>query len=350
LEVRGTPTPLLEDLAGDPVTAGGQFDVSRNGTFVYLEGKSSGAWPLVWLDSTGKTEPLLASPGAYYTPRLSRDGKRLAVSVNANAIKIYDSERDTMTPLTFKPQQTISPVWTPDGKHIVFATTSGAIGTLQWVRSDGGGESQPLLEGKTDLKPYSFLPDGKRLAFGESRTETGYDLWTLPLDLSDPEHPKAGKPELFLRTIVDELEPAFSPDGRWIAYRSTAAGINEVYVQPFPGPGGKWLISTGGGGRHPVWSRNGRELFYQAGDFRIMVTTYSAKGDSFAADKPRPWAQTQIQDPNPLYWNLDLAPDGKRFVVAPRPEATGGQKGSVHVTVLLNFFDELRRKMPAGSK
>jgi serine/threonine-protein kinase len=204
-----------------------------------------------------------------------------------------------------------------------------------------------LLESKTDLMPYSFSPDGKRLAFAESRAETGLDLWTLPLDLIDPEHPKAGKPELFLRTMLDEYEPAFSPDGRWIAYRSFGLGRNEVYVQPFPGPGGKWLISNGGG-RHPVWSRNGRELFYQANDYRIMVATYTSKGDSFSADKPRPWAETQILEPSVQNWNLDLAPDGKRFVVAPRPEATGGQKGSVHVTVLLNFFDELRRKMPAA--
>jgi Tol biopolymer transport system component len=348
LEVRGTPSPLLEDVAGDPTSAGGQFDVSRNGTFVYLGGKSSAeGWPLVWLDSTGKTEPLLASPGAYFTPRLSPDGKRLAVSVSANAIGVYDSQRDTMTPLTFKPQFILSPVWTPDGKHIAFAVTAGAIPTLQWIRSDGAGEAQPLLESKTELRPYSFSPDGKRLAFADSSSETGFDLWTLPLDLSDPEHPKAGKPELFLRTMADEFEPAFSPDGRWIAYRSTAAGVNEIYVQPFPGPGGKWLISNGGG-KHPVWSRNGRELFYQAPDYRIMVATYSAKGDSFAPDKARPWAQTQILEPNALNWNLDLAPDGKRFVVAPRREATGGQKGSVHVTVLLNFFDELRRRVPAG--
>jgi Tol biopolymer transport system component len=350
LEVRGAPSPLLQDVAGDPFFAGGQFDVSRNGTFVYLGGKSSAAgWPLLWLDSTGKTEPLLASPGAYYTPRLSPDGKRLAVSVSTTAIGVYDSQRDTMTPLTFKPQFSLYPVWTPDGKHIVFAVTASAIGTLQWIRSDGAGEPQPLLESKTDLRPYSFSPDGKRLAFADSSSETGYDLWTLPLDLSDPEHPKAGKPELFLRTMADEWEPAFSPDGRWIAYRSNATGFAEIYVQPFPGPIGKWLISTGGG-RHPVWSRNGRELFYQAQDNRIMVVTYTAKGDSFAADKPRPWARTQILEPNVLYWNLDLAPDGKRFVVSPRPEAAGGQKGSVHVTVLLNFFDELRRRVPVGDK
>jgi Tol biopolymer transport system component/predicted Ser/Thr protein kinase len=347
LEVRGTPAPLLEDVAGDPFTAGGQFDVSRNGTFVYLGGKSSSATgPLVWLDSTGKTEPLLASPGAYLTPRVSPDGKQLAVSVSGNAIGVYDSQRDTMTPLTFKLQNTVFPVWTPDGKHIVFTDSVGTGTRLQWIRSDGAGDPQTLLESKTDLRPYSFSPDGKRLAFSESGVETGLDLWTLPLDLGDPEHPKAGTPEAFLRTMADEWEPAFSPDGRWVAYLSTATGVNEVYVQPFPGPGGKWLISTGGG-RHPIWSRNGRELFYQAPDYRIMVATYTAKGDSFAADKPRPWAPTQILEPNALYWNLDLAPDGKRFVVAARPEATGGQKGSVHVTVLLNFFDELRRRVPA---
>jgi Tol biopolymer transport system component/tRNA A-37 threonylcarbamoyl transferase component Bud32 len=347
LEVRGTPAPLLEDVAGDPVTAGGQFDASRNGIFVYLGGRSAAAWPLVWLDSTGKMEPLLASPGSYYTPRLSPDGKRLAVS-STNAIGVYDSQRDTMTPLTFKPQSAnLYPVWTPDGKHIVFDARAGAGGTLQWIRSDGAGESQPLLESKTDLRPYSFSPDGKRLAFTQDRVDTGSDLWALPLDLSDPEHPKPGKPELFLRTMAYEYEPAFSPDGRWIAYRSLATGINEVYVQPFPGPGGKWLISSGGG-RHPIWSRNGRELFYQGQDFSIMVATYTTKGDSFAAGKARPWAETKIREQNALYWNLDLAPDGKRFVVAPRPEASGGQKGSVHVTVLLNFFDELRRRVPAG--
>jgi Tol biopolymer transport system component len=338
---------VLEDIAANAVSGGGQFDISRNGTFVYLGGTSPGTWPLVWLDTTGKTEPLLASPGPYFTPRLSPDGKRLAVSVAANAIGVYDAQRDTMTPLTLKTQNNLYPVWTPDGKHIVFKAQAGAITTLQWIRSDGAGEPQQLLESKTDLSPYSFSPDGKRLAFAQSSRETGFELGTLPLDLSDLEHPKAGKPELFLRTVAEEWEPAFSPDGRWIAYRSTASGVDEVYVQPFPGPGGKWLISTGGG-RHPVWSRNGRELFYQAQDFRIMVATYSAKGDSFAADKPRPWAETQIREQSSLYWNLTLAPDGKRFVVAPRPEGSGGQKGSVHVTVLLNFFDELRRRVPAG--
>jgi Tol biopolymer transport system component len=211
-----------------------------------------------------------------------------------------------------------------------------------------------LVESKDILLAYSFSPDGKRLAFAQQSVDTGFDLWTLPLDVSDPDHPKLGKPELFLRTPFNELWPAFSPDGRWIAYVSDESGRYEVYVRPFPGEApsgsGKWQISTGGGG-HPIWSRDGRELFYQAPDTRIMVTTYTARADSFAADKPRLWSDTQILEPSgggP--WDLDLAPDGKRFAVFPRPDATGEQKGSVHVTVLLNFFDELRRRVPAGGK
>jgi Tol biopolymer transport system component len=120
-------------------------------------------------------------------------------------------------------------------------------------------------------------------AFAEEGVDTSFDLWTLPLDVSDPEHPKPGKPELFLRTPFDEREPAFSPGGRWIAHTSSESGRYEVYVRPFPGPGGKWQISTGGG-LLPIWSRNGRELFYETltPDNRIMVSTYTAKADSFA--------------------------------------------------------------------
>ena len=120
-------------------------------------------------------------------------------------------------------------------------------------------------------------------------------------------------------------------------------------MRPFPGgarsASGRWQISNGGGW-HPIWSRNGRELFYENPDNRIMVNTYTAQADSFAADKPRLWSSTQILEAEGGAWNLDLAPDGKRFAVFPRPEATSEQKASVHVTVLLNFFDELRRRVP----
>jgi serine/threonine-protein kinase len=343
LEVRGTPAPLLEDVAGRSATAGGQFDFSHNGTLVYLGGQSAGTWTMEWLDSAGKTKPLLAVPGLYYDPRISPDGKRLAFSSGTD-IKIYDPGRDTVTRLTFTDQAVnFSPVWTPDGKHIVFESQGTRNYSLQWINAEGAGEAHKLLETTNELSPYSFAPDGKRLAYSERAAETGLDLWTLPLETSDPEQPKPGKPELFLGTPFTEQHPAFSPDGRWIAYSSTESGHNEVFVRPFPAREvsgtGKWLISVGGG-QFPIWSRDGRQLFYGDLDDHIMGAAYTAKGDSFAAGKPRHIA--------PDAWNLDLAPDGKRFVVAilPPAESSAAAKASVHVTFLLNFFDEVRRRIP----
>jgi serine/threonine-protein kinase len=297
-------------------------------------------------------QPLLSAPGQYYTQRFSPDGKRLALAVGPLAggdIQVYDWQRDTMTRLTFT-QTNFEPVWTPDGKHIAFVSQSPGAYSIRWVRADGAGEAQPLLESKNALYPYSVSANGQRLAFAESGVDSGLDLWTLPLDVSDPDHLKPGKPELFLRTPFNEQAPAFSPDDRWIAYYSNESGRNEVYVRPFPGGApsgsGKWQISIGGG-RNPIWSRNGRELFYATPDNHIMAAAYTASADSFtAADKPHPWSNTQILDPAALLLNLDLAPDGKRFAVIPRPEAASEQKGSVHVTVLLNFYDELRRRVP----
>jgi Tol biopolymer transport system component len=193
--------------------------------------------------------------------------------------------------------------------------------------------------------------EGNRLAFTERSAETGLDLWTLPLDTSDPEHPKAGKAELFLGTRHDEQDPAFSPDGHWIAYSSTESGVSEIFVRPFSvhgrsGPG-QWLISVGGG-HFPIWSRHRRALFYEGSDNRIMVAGYTSSGDSFVAEKPQPWSNAQLLDVA-ADWNLDLAPDENRFVaVLPPTDSAGETKSSVHVTFLLNFFDEVRRRIPKG--
>jgi serine/threonine-protein kinase len=197
------------------------------------------------------------------------------------------------------------------------------------------------------MDPGSFSPDGRRLAYAEESSETGSDLWTVALDLSDQEHPKAGKPELFLRTPFNERDPAFSPDGHWIAYVSNESGMPELYVRPYPGPGGKWQISTGGA-EYPKWSRNGRELFYETwNDNAIMVAEYTATADSFSASKPRVAASVRMIDAAGIP-NWDLAPDGKRFAIFPAPNQAAEDKGSVHVTFLLNFFDEVRRRIPAG--
>lgn len=159
------------------------------------------------------------------------------------------------------------PVWTPDGNHIVFQSAWNGYGNY-WIRSDGAGDSQRVVESPNNLVPWSFSRDGSRLAYREVNPETGFDLWTLPLDITDPDHPKPGKPEPFLRTPADELAPRFSPDGRWIAYRSNESGNAEIYVRPYPaGNVGKSPISSGGG-LYALWANNGRELYYETADNR----------------------------------------------------------------------------------
>jgi serine/threonine-protein kinase len=354
VEIRGAAVPLLEDLAADPTSGAGQFGFaelpSGTGAFVYRTGKvSAQGYPVLWLEKSGKTQPLVATPGFYTAPRFSPDGLRLAlaqIAGNNRGIFVYDWQRDTMSRLTFGTQQILFPTWSPDGKHIVFRFSSASGSSLGWMRADGAGETQRLLDRKNNVLPYSFFPDGRRLAGEELDPDNGWDLWTLALDVSDPDHPKAGKPELFLRTPSNEIYPAVSPDGRWIAYASDEPGRFEVYVRPFPGPGGKWQISNSGG-QMPIWSRNGRELFFQNLDNRIMVTDYEAKNESFVAGKPRLWSDQQFHDLNGIL-NYDLAPDGMRFAIFPNVNAPAEEKGPVHVTFLLNFFDELRRRAPVN--
>ena len=136
----------------------------------------------------------------------------------------------------------------------------------------------------------------------------------------------------------------FSPDGRWIAYRSNESGSEEIYVRPYPQRSGKWLVSTGGG-LYQIWSNNGRELFYQTLDNHIMAVDYVVNGDSFIPGKPRVWSDKKLYSAG-ITTNWALAPDGKRFAVFLPPEVAGAETGSVHVTFLLNFFDELRRRLP----
>jgi serine/threonine-protein kinase len=167
----------------------------------------------------------------------------------------------------------------------------------------------------------------------------------------DPENPRLGKGEPFVRAPFSAALPAFSPDGRWLAYQSNETGINEVYVRPFPGPGATSPISTGGG-EEPVWSWAGgarRELFFLALDGRIMVADYTASRDSFAAGKPRVWSQHTLPYQS-VFGPFDLAPGGNRFVVALYPSGAEEQRPIDTVTVLLNFFDELRRRVPTGGK
>jgi Tol biopolymer transport system component len=346
----GSPAPILEDV-GSTATAGGDFAFAQNGAFVYLSGKGGGAaYSISWVDRSGKApaapKPLSARLGFYWTQRFSPDGKRLAFALsNGQGIDIWvkDLDRDTPSRLSFLPGVNRFPVWTPDGKNIVFQSLFTAAPGLYWIRSDGSGEAQRLTDGKLQETPYSFSPDGKRLAFQQTGNGGSYDIFTAPVE-GDPGHPKLGKAELFLGTPFVEISPAFSPDGRWLAYTSNESGTYEVYVRPFPGPGGKWQISTGGG-TFPLWSRDGRELILETLDYRVMAVSYTAKGDSFAAGKPRVWTETRLRGIG-IISNYDLAPDGKRL--AAMVADLDDDKPPTHLTFLLNFFDELRRRAPAS--
>ena len=352
LTVRGGPEQILGDVTGISTFP---FDFSRSGVFVYHPGIAADEkWPVVWLESSGKTEPLVTTPGTYSWPRFSPDGKRLAFtndSGKGREIFVYDRPRDALSRLTSAGAVNHSPVWSRDGEHLVFEARSAADSRLSWIRADGSGESQILLESKKSfIRPTGFSPDGRTLAYMEVKPEGDVDVWTLPMDTSDPEHPKPGKPAPFLQTPATEVGLVFSPDGRYVAYYSNDSGSYEVYVRPAPEPDGKpapgkWQISTGGGS-WPQWSPAGHELFYHGLDNRIMVTDYTAAGGSFSSTKPRAWSDRQIRQSG-VYLSFAIAPDGKRIAVFPMPEPTTEDKGPGHVTFLLNFFDELRRRVPS---
>jgi serine/threonine protein kinase/Tol biopolymer transport system component len=345
LEVHGTPAPVLDQVGYNPAQGSAQFDFSQTGTLIYRSGGASvELLTVAWLDGAGKTQPLLAKPGVYGRPGMSPDGQRLALEVTEGSgadIWVYDWRRDTMTRLTFTGGGN-APLWSPDGRYIAFDTLREGMSV---TRSDGAGKPQPLTQSKNVQLPWSFTPDGKRLAFMEQGTGT-FHLWTVSLE-SDSAGLHAGKPEVFLQTQADERYPSFSPDGRWIAYRSDESGTNQVYVRAFPDKGGKWQISNSGG-TIPMWSRNGHELFFESLDNHIMVAAYAVKGDTFEADKPRAWSEKQLGSIAVNSRNVDLAPDGKRIVALMPVETAEGQKAQSHVIFLENFFDELQRKVPIG--
>lgn len=214
------------------------------------------------------------------------------------------------------------------------------------VLADGAGQPRPLSESKNAQFPHSFSPDGKRLAFMEQSASSAWDLWTMPVE-SDSAGLRGGKPEPLLQTAAEERYPIISPDGRWMAYASNESGTYQVYVRAFPDAGGKWQVSNGGGS-YPMWSRAKHELFFETLDNRIMVATYTVKGQSFEVDKPRVWSETQLAGTVNSVKNVDLAPDGKRIVALMPVQSAEGQKAQSQVTFLENFFDELRRTVPVS--
>jgi eukaryotic-like serine/threonine-protein kinase len=199
------------------------------------------------------------------------------------------------------------------------------------------GEAGGLRAGETTHGPMSWSPDGQLLAFIEVNPTTGYDIWVV--------RPGDHKAQPFLRTPFTESAPRFSPDGRWLAYISNESGRYEVSVQPYPGPGGKWQISTEGG-TEPAWNPNGRELFYRSGE--KMMAVVIATQPSFAAGKPQVLFEGRYEPSPATSPNYDVSPDGQRFLMLKPAEAS--EAAPTQINVVLNWFKELKRQVPTGKK
>jgi serine/threonine-protein kinase len=352
LALTGSPVPVIEAINSTASIGSGQFAVSDTGTAVYFAGPGV-ASPVVWLTRDGKTAPLRSIAADWSNPRFSPDGQRLALDIydgKQTSIFVYEWTRDALTRLTFEQGEQWHPLWTPDGRRIVYRWSEpGGTLNLYWRRSDGGGNVQRLTNGRNPQIPGSWHPSGRFLIYVETTPATSLDLMLLPVDGDETSGWKFGKPEPFVNTPADETAPAFSPDGRWVAYQSNESGRAEVYVRPFPGPGGYWQVSTGGG-RAPVWSSTQHELLYVGVDNRIMSALYSVKNDSFVAETPRPWSDVRLltRPRGPAGTGgmpFDLHPDGRRVAIALLGDNQAALPANT-VVFIFNFFDELRRIAP----
>ncbi len=337
LEMKGTPVPVVEGVAYSVSYSSSQYSISDVGSLVYVSGGSqANLRRMVWVSRNGAEQPLPAPPQGYEYVSLSPDGRRAAVELE-NQIWLYDLARDTLTRFTFEGSSNTSPEWTPDGKRIAFKSNKEG-GTVNLYRqlADGSGGLERLSTDQYAQVPRSWSPDGQFLAFHENNPKTQKDIWVLRM--SDR------KSLPFLVTPFNEGGPTFSPDGRWMAYVSNESGRPEVYVQPFPGPGGKWQISTEGG-TEPAWNHNGRELFYRSGN--KMMALDVATQPSFSPGKPHMLFEGQyFRSDWPLIGTAyDVSPNGQRFLmVKPTEQASS----ATQINVVLNWFEELKQKVPTG--
>jgi serine/threonine protein kinase/Tol biopolymer transport system component len=336
LTLGGAAFSVAEQVASDRNNGIAAFDASENGVLTYRTGASAGNMQLTWFDRTGKILGTIDQPGAYNSVTLSPDGARVASSridsTGNEDIWVDEFARGTSTRLTFDPAPDYMPVWSPDGTRIVWSSARDGRANLYQKASNGTGSDEALLkssEGKV-VNDWSF--DGRFLLFMRDT-----DLFVLPLGGCD----RQMRP--YVNTNVSETQGRFSPDGKFVAYTSNATGRPEIYVQTFPtAANGKWKVSQGGG-TQPRWRRDGRELFYIAGDSQLMAVSASTS-PSFVAGTPKALFAAPVfgAGATTVVARYDVASDGQRFLI----NATMADNATAPITVVLNWQEELKQRVP----
>jgi eukaryotic-like serine/threonine-protein kinase len=328
LRLTGELHPVADPVAKVPSIGGTNVAVSASGVLLY--GSSNTSSRLSWLDRTGKLEGELGEPGEYGTFRLSPDGGRAAASRDAPGggdLWLLDVQRGVFSRFTFHPGTNGYPLWSPDGRTILF--TSGGSQNLFRKESSGADNEQRLTQSPNTQFLTDWSGDGRWALYMEIAPDTARDLWVLPMT---PEGKPAGQAKPYLRTPFNEGWGRFSPEPspRWVAYQSDESGRPEVYIQAFPEPRGKFQISTGGG-QFPEWGPGGRELFYVSLDFKLMAVSLKLGADSVEPSAPRELFSLPAVDSG---WSpYDTAADGQRFLVRAVPQ----QQASQPLTVIVNW-------------
>jgi eukaryotic-like serine/threonine-protein kinase len=333
LKLKGEPIPVAEPIGTMQSGALAHFSVSRTGVLVYVAGGTSSN-KLEWVDRGGRELGQLGQAGDLLTPAIAPSGDRVALRIADPAtgnrdIWLYDIARGTATRFTFNAAGDGLPLWSPDGSRVLFASNRGGSYDLYEKPANGAADETVLVTNPNEKWPGDISRDGRYLAYTEGTPQNNYDVMILPL---------AGErqPVPFVHSSFNETLPRFSPDGRWIAYVSDASGRREVYVQPFPGPGGKWQVSTAGGDE-PVWRADGRELFYLSPDWHVMAVEVNL-GAGFQAGVPAPlFSFTSVPDG---WTHYSVSRDGQRFLLV-EPQRS---RGLAPTTVTLNWNADLGKK------
>lgn len=331
LQVTGPPVRVLDGVAMWTSSGNAEFSLSRSGTLVYAPGDARAeAHRVVRVDRSGHSETLIDAERPFSEVRSSPNGKMLALEMGGanHGLWVYDIARTTMTRLALGFDNGAA-VWTPDGERVTFASNRSGRTNLYWQSADGSESAERLTTSEYAQTPGCWSPNGTTLVFEEYHPETGWDLWSLSND-------RDRAPRPILQTPASERRAAFSADGRFLAYESDASGRVEVYIGMFPSLDAKRRVSSNGG-RFPVWSVDGSELFYRNGD-EVLVVNVETSG-KLAVSAPKLLYEKRF-----VSGALQLLPDGESFVGLDDADATTDH-GPKQLNLVLNWSRELQELM-----